>query len=169
MVSRGVTPAGNNSVLRTGLGGTQSATLRINRRPAYRNLSPSILHSKRIIFHSSPPRSPCLRESQSAQTLATDGRRFQKMVSRGVTPAGNNSVLRTGLPRALGLTPVRALPLGRKPRQSAARLPLCTLRFSFIASLLLPPPLAEHCKLNTANCGPSRPHPRQSVAPFPSH
>jgi len=24
------------------------------------------------------------------------------MVSRGVTPAGNNSVLRTGLPRALG-------------------------------------------------------------------
>ena len=90
------------------------------------------------------------------------------MVSRGVTPAGNNSVLRTGLPRALGLTPVRALPLGRKPRQSAARLPLCILRFSFIASLLLPPPLAEHCKLNTANCGPSRPHPRQSVAPFPS-
>ena len=61
MVSRGVTPAGNNSVLRTGLGGTQSATLRINRRPAYRNLSPSILHSKRIIFHSSPPRSPCPR------------------------------------------------------------------------------------------------------------
>jgi hypothetical protein len=69
------------------------------------------------------------------------------MVSRGVTPAGNNSVLRTGLPRALGLTPVRALPLGRKPRQSAARLPLCILRFSFIASPLLPPPLAEHCKL----------------------
>ncbi len=58
MVSRGVTPAGNNSMLRTGLGGTQSATLRINRRPAYRNLSPSILHSKLIIFHSSPPRSP---------------------------------------------------------------------------------------------------------------
>jgi hypothetical protein len=61
MVSPGVTPAGNNSVLRTGLGGTQSATLRINRRPAYRNLSPSILQSKLIIFHSSPPRSPCPR------------------------------------------------------------------------------------------------------------
>ena len=37
---------------------TQSATLRINRRSAYRNLSPSILHSKLIIFHSSPPRFP---------------------------------------------------------------------------------------------------------------
>jgi len=35
MVSRGVTPAGNNSVLRTGLGGTQSATLRINRWPRF--------------------------------------------------------------------------------------------------------------------------------------
>jgi hypothetical protein len=58
MVSPGVTPAGNNSVLRTGLGGTQSATMRINRRSAYRNLSSSILHSKLIIFHSSPLRSP---------------------------------------------------------------------------------------------------------------
>ena len=55
MVSRGVTPAGNNSVLRTGLGGTQSATLRVNPRSAHRNLSFSILHSKLIIFHSSPP------------------------------------------------------------------------------------------------------------------
>ena len=50
MVSRGVTPAGNNSVLRTGLGGTQSATMRVNQRSAYRNLSPSILHSKLINF-----------------------------------------------------------------------------------------------------------------------
>ena len=29
MVSRGVTPAGNNSVLRTGLGGAQYATMRV--------------------------------------------------------------------------------------------------------------------------------------------
>ena len=29
--------------------------------------------------------------------MATDERRYQKMVSRGVTPAGNNSVLRTGI------------------------------------------------------------------------
>ena len=62
MVYPGVTPAGNNSVLRTGLGGTQSATMRVNQRSAYRNLSSSILHSILIIFHSSPPCSPCLRE-----------------------------------------------------------------------------------------------------------
>ena len=62
MVSPGVTPAGNNSVLRTGLGGTQSATMRANQPSAYRNLSSSILHSALIIFHSSPPCSPCLRE-----------------------------------------------------------------------------------------------------------
>ena len=55
MVSHGVTPAGNNSVLRSGLGGTQSATIRVNQRSAYRNLSSSILHSALIIFHSSPP------------------------------------------------------------------------------------------------------------------
>jgi hypothetical protein len=32
MVSRGVTPAGNNSLLKAELGGTQSATMRTNRR-----------------------------------------------------------------------------------------------------------------------------------------
>ena len=47
-------PAGKNFVLRTGLGGTQSATIRVNQRSAYRNLSSSILHSALIIFHSSP-------------------------------------------------------------------------------------------------------------------
>ena len=52
----GVTPAGNNCVLRTGLGGTQSAPMRVNPRSAHRNLSFSILHSKLIIFHSSHPR-----------------------------------------------------------------------------------------------------------------
>ena len=56
MVSRGVTPTGNNSVLRTGLGGTQSAPMRVNPRSAHRNLSLSILHSKLIIFYSSHPR-----------------------------------------------------------------------------------------------------------------
>ena len=174
MVSRGVTPAGNNSVLRTGLGGTQSATLRINRRPAYRNLSPSIPHSKLIIFHSSHPRSPCPRfppteplNTESLNTVRRGGltflqhpvlpvppwetclpffsHRWKKMSEDGypgVTPAGNNCVLRTGL----GGT--QSAPMRVNPR-SAHR----NLSFSIL-----------HSKLIIFHSS----HPRKSVVPFSS-
>jgi hypothetical protein len=68
-----------------------------------------------------------LRESQSLQTSATDERRYQKMVSRGVPPAGNNSVLRTGLPRALrrqAAPPLNSSCLHDAERPADRRLPL---------------------------------------------